>query len=361
MTSSDYSLLDPALDPLRHTSAQLRNGFVNHAPMAAEALVAMGQGEAAGPWVAAHMADTQPSHDEAPEGKLGNWREALGDFSRDAAWRAFFTSEVMGGEWQPVLEQWSERLAPGLFAAATHGLIRVGHAVRALCHGDTLLRRRELAEGLALWASSYQTLPTDFRSSGPVEMPGRALDRVPLIPSTQRRNEGAITTAVEPLKSVPSFAPVIGYIDLETDPAGLAHEIAVAAAQVFLDQAHTPLTAIVYTHSITAVAAILNIAPHVSGHALRLLLAYGWQATCALYAAYSLARAPGPGLLEVETVIEIATRAVAHGDDHVIKLSEACIRFYEATGDERFLMVPAHARALLVADTPAPTNAGDPL
>jgi len=31
----------------------------------------------------------------------------------------------------------------------------------------------------------------------------------------------------------------------------------------------------------------------------------------------------------------------------VIKLSEACLRFHEATKNERFLMVPAHARAML--------------
>jgi len=359
MHPPDYLLLDPALDPLRHTSALLRNGLVNHAPMAAEALVAMGQGEAAGPWVTAHMAATQPSHDGAPKSELGNWREALGDFSQDAAWRAFFTSEVMGGEWQPVLDLWSERLAPGLFAAATHGIIRVGHAVRALDHGDTFLRRRELAEGLALWASSYQALPTDFQSGGLAEAPGRALDLVPLIPEAQRRNEGAITTAMEPLEDVASFAPVIGYIDLEADPATLANEIATVFAQVFLDQVHTPLTAIVYTHSITAVAAILNIAPHVSDKALRALLAYGWQAVCGLYAAYALKRAPGPGILDKESVPDIVKRAVTHGDDHVIKLSEVCIRFYEATGDERFLMVPLHARALLASDAKISAIVGD--
>ena len=46
MTKRQYELLDPALEPLRALGPLLKNGFVNHAPMVAEALVAMGQDRA---------------------------------------------------------------------------------------------------------------------------------------------------------------------------------------------------------------------------------------------------------------------------------------------------------------------------
>jgi hypothetical protein len=42
----------------------------------------------------------------------------------------------------------------------------------------------------------------------------------------------------------------------------------------------------------------------------------------------------------------VATAAVQHGDEHVIKLAEACREFHDATGDARF--AAAAARALTV-------------
>ncbi|MGH9292312.1 MAG: questin oxidase family protein, partial [Acidimicrobiales bacterium] len=45
-------------------------------------------------------------------------------------------------------------------AAATHGVIRVGHAVRALLEdGEDGLHLDELAHGLAYWAARFQPVP----------------------------------------------------------------------------------------------------------------------------------------------------------------------------------------------------------
>ena len=171
--------------------------------------------------------------------------------------------------------------------------------------------------------------------------------RVPLVPLPLRRNDGAITTALEQLPHAQGFGEVISFIDVTGDLTRLAHEIAAEFAQVFLFRVHSPLTAIVFTHAITAVAAILNIAPHVKPATARKLVAYGWQTGAGLHSAYSEFPAPGPGSVPAETPAQIVERAARHGDDHVIKLSEACLTFHKATGDERFLMVPAHARAML--------------
>ena len=56
------------------------------------------------------------------------------------------------------------RLAPGLSAAATHGILRTAHAARALSRRDTPERRGELARGLAYWAVAYEELPARERS-----------------------------------------------------------------------------------------------------------------------------------------------------------------------------------------------------
>lgn len=67
-------------------------------------------------------------------GSIGaNWREALGDPRRITDWTAHFRRAVISQPWRQVLEIWWPRLLPGL-ATATHGVIRTGHAVRALFH-----------------------------------------------------------------------------------------------------------------------------------------------------------------------------------------------------------------------------------
>src|SRR5262252_10848165 len=67
--------------------------------------------------------------------------------------------ELAEAPWQAVLQAWVPRLAPGLWAAATHGPIRTGHAVRSLAARTTPQRLHELAEGLGYWAARYQVLP----------------------------------------------------------------------------------------------------------------------------------------------------------------------------------------------------------
>jgi hypothetical protein len=51
-----------------------------------------------------------------------------------------------------VLVQWVPRFVHAVDALMFHGLIRTAHAVRALDHRDTRVRRGEFARGLALWA-----------------------------------------------------------------------------------------------------------------------------------------------------------------------------------------------------------------
>lgn len=347
MDSVRYELLDAALEPLQELGPLLTNGFVNHVPMAAEALVAMGQGDVAAKWVRANLSEILPENALAPPIDASAWEGALGDPRQFDAWRSFFHHRLASGAWEPVLDQWAARLAPGLFAAAAHGIIRVGHGVRALGVEDTPLRRRELAEGLALWAGSYQPLPTDEDGPSLDLSPAEALLRVPLVPSGHRRNSGAITTALDQLSTAEGFENVITLIPFEGDLAVLGNKLASVFAQVFLDRVHTPLTAIVFTHAITAVAAVLSIAPNVGEETARKLAAYAWQAAAGLHSAYSEFPTPGPGDLPAELPDQVAQLAAAHGDDHVIKLSEACLRFHAATGDDIFLKVPAHARAML--------------
>ena len=64
-----------------------------------------------------------------------------------------------GVPWRPdVLDRWVGRLAAGMSAAATHGVIRTAHAARALGRRETPECLAELTRGLACWAAAYEEL-----------------------------------------------------------------------------------------------------------------------------------------------------------------------------------------------------------
>src|SRR2546421_11027755 len=168
MRVPSYEPLDDALDRLSGYGPQLANGNFNHAPMVAEALCALGRPDAVMPWVERYRERLVPRDPMGEPVRPAEWRVALGQRDKFAAWSALFAAELREDAWPEVLGRWGARLAPGVCAAAMHGAIRVGHAVRALSHGESPPRLRELADALASWAASYAELPA---SGGPAGGP----------------------------------------------------------------------------------------------------------------------------------------------------------------------------------------------
>jgi hypothetical protein len=146
---TDYSALDETLEIMAPMGPDLSNGFSNHAPMAIEAMCAVGRGDAVMPWFEHYRRSLAPRRARVARLTDESWRVALGDQRRTEDWFEFFRNELEERPWQLVLDDWAARLAPGLMAAATHGVIRTGHATRALTLEDTFARRGELADGLA--------------------------------------------------------------------------------------------------------------------------------------------------------------------------------------------------------------------
>jgi len=163
MRAPSYVSLDDALDALAPYGIELRNGNSNHAPMVAEALCAMGRPEAVMPWIDRYRERMLPRSSAVDRIRREDWRSALGQRDRFVEWSVFFREELQEVPWRQVLDRWMARLSPGFCAAATHGVIRVGHAVRSLAASETPPRLRELADALASWAATYQELPTGGR------------------------------------------------------------------------------------------------------------------------------------------------------------------------------------------------------
>ena len=319
-------MLDPALERLASDGPDLRSGMTSHAPMVAEALCALGRPEAVIPWLERYRAGALSRPAQRERIDLVHWRRALSHADRFSDWSAFFAAELADAPWREVLDRWVARLAPGICAAATHGVIRVGHAARALGAFESRLRLAELADALASWASTYQVLPTARRAEQRSLAPLDALAGVCLVPPESRRFSGTIVSSLEALDDFPDFAQVIWLLDRKARPADRVAELAELFARVILENAHDPLTAIVFTHGVTSLAAFGNLLPHIADTTARAALPFAWQSACGLYSAFG---SRPVGSVQIAPVAEapetLIDRAIEHGDEHAIKLVEACL------------------------------------
>src|SRR5439155_10094038 len=189
-------VIDEALERFAATGPEFGPGLSNHGPMAAEALVAMGREDAVLPWAEWYARRLQDHPQARKRIAAEEWREALGDIGRAGDWDEFFRRELSQRAWGAVLETWVARLAPGIMAGATHGIIRTAHAVRSLDRGENQRRVDELAEALAYWAARYQELPTAASGArdGSTSI-SNALITVPLV-DPGARSAGLIFDAV---------------------------------------------------------------------------------------------------------------------------------------------------------------------
>ena len=336
--------LDDALDAVSGYGIELQNGNSNHAPMVAEALCAMGRPDAVMPWLSRYRERMLPRPARKEPISHDDWQRALGKRDRFADWAIFFGSELQATPWRKALDYWAGRLAPGFSATATHGVIRVGHAVRGLVAAETPTRLRELADALASWAATYRELPSSDLTTHRPMTARDAITKIPIIPPERRRNLGNITASFAMLDDLPEFAPVIGLIDVTGEIDQVVSELAEVFVRVFLANAHDRLTSIVFIHGVTSLAALSNIAPEVSEATTRAMLRYAWQTGCALYSCFGNETALDQAISvqEREDSLVIAD-AIANGDEHVIKFTEACVSRHAVDSS------PAHYAAIDLA------------
>jgi len=344
----DYTMMDAALTLLVGYGPDLRNGFTNHAPMAVEALAALGRADAVMPWLGRYRENFLPRPVPLEPILPDGWRAALGRTERVADWNAFFEAELARTPWKDVLHDWTARLAPGICASALHGVIRVGHAARSLDESGSAARLRELAEALGYWASTYQTLPVAPGGPGTLRA-HEAIARVPVVPAAQRRFSGTIVSSLEALEEFPAFAPVIDLVDPSGAPEAIVSDLTETFARVYLANAHDGLTVIVFIHGVTGATALRSLLPHLPGTTAREAIRYLWQAGCALYAAFGTAPAPREIEPPRESRDALVDRAIASHDEHAIKFTEACLREHDLNPSPAYLAAARHAIGMLGA------------
>ena len=325
--------------------------LANHGPMGAEALAVLGYGADVAGWVERYRVAVP--HHEPPEPRFpidaadeSDWRGALGRFERAGDWERLFQRELAGHDWTSVLARWWPRLLPGMFAGLTHGLIRTAHAARALHAADapTALQLTELARGLAYWAARYRELPgrpglhgTQSVAEAVAALPREPADG-PLGPATGHRRLARLPEFPGYERALTALAPDRAH--------ALLSRMTTQFADVYLG--HPEVFPVPLVHGVTAPAAARLVLPLLPEETYERTLAVLWQVHTALLLVFTGDHGGEGGGAWRETYPdvpgfgELAARAAEHGDEHVIKFTEACRREHALRPDPRY---PAAALA----------------
>jgi hypothetical protein len=363
MGSGGTGTLDEAYQRLHATGPEFDGWLSNHGPMAAEAMVRHGHAGEVHRWLDGYMRRLE----EFPRGSgpIGySWRDALGDPRRIADWTAYFRHEVTEQPWRQALETWWPRLLPGVAAAATHGVIRVGHAVRALTDdGQDADHLTELAHGLAYWAARWQPVPgTPATEAPPVTAPApadqtaaagpAAVDALAAVPRIADQS-GGIRDRLARLAELPGWSAALAAPQFQTSAGALRSWLAVlvdAAATRYLAYGHGE--GVMLVHSATAPNAILRTLPMLDRRLWPPSVAAAWAAAAALTALYAPASPADPAGLPdppagPHAAEETFARAVEHGDEHVIKFADTAADVYARTGNTSALAAAVRAAQLI--------------
>ncbi len=338
----ETAALDDALTVFATTAPNYGSiGLANHGPMAAEALAHLGRHDAIPGWVAQYRTRLDDAPLPARSLSEEEWPAALGQLGRFPEWLALFEREIADRPVAAVAGEWVPRLLPGSVGAATHGLIRTGHALRGLGDADTPPRRLEVANGLAFWAASYEELP------GPPLLIGHegvadALADLPYLPE-DAPSALLISDRVAAVADIADeFEQGVASLGWTGDAVDLLDQLAAGGSAAYLRNADAG-GAIGLLHAVTSPLACEMLLPWLAEEDRDASLGYVWQAAAALHVAYDVDRiAPAPTDAPLSTDV-LVDRALASGDEHAIKLTEAALRSFGRSGNAVLLLAAADA------------------
>ena len=350
MTITPFDAMNDALEMCSDLGHEMMPGFATHWPMGAEAMIRLGYPERVHEWAKRYHA--MRKHYPRVEGRdpidardESSWKSARGNPDRIGDWQVLFERELAEKPWRDVLVEWWPRLMPGISAGLTHGLIRTTHAVRSIAElgqGPTPLQLRELASGLSYWAAKYNDPPAPTALSGNERLPD-LLAAIPRLRSDAKlslRERGMSMYSPK----IEGWSEAVCRLTTPTDLQSALSDVTSAFAQANL--VHSEQFPVPFLHAVTAPAAVRIMLPHLpeSMHLPSFITV--WQTSAALLTTFGPEHRPAelanvaPGNAEpTMSTTELAQRAVEHGDEHMMKITEACLREYAIRPDARYLVL----------------------
>jgi hypothetical protein len=349
-TGTGAGTLAEAYQRLHHAGPEWHeNSLTNHGPMAVEVLVRRGHADDVHRWVDGYVSRLDDLPDATDPITDDTWREAMGDPRRVADWTAYLSRQTAEAPWRDVLVRWWPRLLPAIAAGTTHGVIRTSHAVRALLDGDEGADTvTELAHGLAFWAARAQYVPGVAAPAGELGA-HEAFARLPRIGS----QEGTVANRFAQLAELPSWPVSLTALRPPADPDDARDRLAElvdAAAAGYLGYGHT--SPVLLVHTATAPNAVLHTLPALPQEMWADSLTAAWAACAAITVAFAPGQPPPRADLPAapegaDLAHEMVDRAVAHGDEHVIKFTDTATESYQRTGNPDALAACVRAAQLI--------------
>ena len=325
------------------------NSLTNHGPMAIEVLIRRGRADDVHPWLDGYLSRLDELPAAADPVTDDNWREAMGDGDRVSDWTTYLARQTAEQPWRDVLALWWPRLLPAIAAGTTHGVIRTSHAVRALLAGDESAEARtELAHGLAFWAARAQYVPGVEAPAGSLDA-GAAFRGLPRIGS----QHGPVAGRFAQLAELPSWPVSLTALRPPADPDDARDRLAGlvdAAAAGYLGYGHT--SPVLLVHTATAPNAVLHTLPALPRELWADSLTAAWAACAAITVTFAPGQPPPREQLPTaptadDPVTEMVDRAVAHGDEHVIKFTDTAVESFQRTGNPDTLAACVRAAELI--------------
>ena len=365
MTTTETGILDEAYERFHTTGPEFDDGLSNHGPMAVEAMVRHGHDGEVHAWIDWY----QDRLEDLPRGITPvtneDWGEALGDVKRLGDWTTFMLREVQLHPWRDLLAEWWPRLLPGIAASATHGVIRLGHSVRALQAEEAKLadqtsgpsialtdgpRIAEFAHALAYWAARWK--PLNVQTPAPPRTgltdPSTALAAIPGV----SEQSGNVSHRLGQLSDTPGWSTALSTLRTPDSPQQVPQLLADVIDAAVLDYlVHGHGKPVMLVHASTAPTAVLRTLPALPESLWIPSLDAAWLATAAITAAYRNTDATPDEITEALALTgdpyETFDRAVRHRDEHVVKLADAALDSYARTNDPRTLAAATRATLLI--------------